>query len=87
VWGLVWHVALPFVLNVALAAVLLIAVPGVLSAPLSFLMYQIPDLGYTLAISGVVALVWGVTRTILAVLILRRSSPSIPMAVTAPANA
>jgi hypothetical protein len=56
-------------LNLALAAITLIGVPALLGVPLSFLMYLIPDLGYTLAISGVVALAWGGTQAVLTLLL------------------
>jgi CubicO group peptidase (beta-lactamase class C family) len=77
-WGYVRYIGLPLIINLAWALVLLIGVPTILGGyPLSFLLYATPDLGYFLVVSGGAALVWGVTRTIIAAFILRRRSTTV----------
>ena len=40
------------------------------------MLLEVPDFGYTLVLSGAVALTWGVLRTVLMILALRnRSTP------------
>jgi hypothetical protein len=65
------HVFLPLLLNLLLAALLLAVLPWIFKAPLFGLTYVFPDLGYTLLVGGVLALGWGVVRTVLAYLALR----------------
>ena len=75
--GMVRHIALPLVLNLAWAAIMLLGVPTFMGGyPLSFLLYAVPDLGYFLVVSGGVALVWGVLRTIWAYFAIRPGSTS-----------
>jgi CubicO group peptidase (beta-lactamase class C family) len=77
VWKLVWHICIPFILNLVWSLALLIGVPTILGGyPLSFLLYATPDLGYFLVMSGGIALVWGVVRTLVAVFIVRQQSTS-----------
>jgi CubicO group peptidase (beta-lactamase class C family) len=80
--GLVWHVAVPLVLNLIPAVLFLVGAPQ-LFGPLSLLIYVSPDLGYIMLVSGVVALGWSVLRTGLAFLVLRTRGAS--LAVEAPA--
>jgi hypothetical protein len=44
-----------------------------LTYPLSLTRLRMPDLGYLVVVSGVVALSWGIVRTVLAYLVLRQS--------------
>jgi CubicO group peptidase (beta-lactamase class C family) len=74
-WAL--HISLPLVLNLAWGVVALVVAPRLLGLPLSFIQYLSPDLGYTLLVSGAVALGWGVVRTVLAYLALRPTSAPI----------
>ena len=84
--GIVWHVVLPLVLHLALALLLLFGLPQLLfHFPLSLVLLFVPDFGYTLLVSGVVALGWGVLRTALAGLLLRQ--PSMPRPAGAQAGA
>ena len=80
--GLVWHVAVPVVLNLIPALLFLVGAPQ-LFGPLSFLIYVSPDLGYVMLVSGVVALGWSALRTGLAFLVLRTRDAR--LAVEAPA--
>lgn len=75
--GIVWHVALPLMLHLALALLFLFGLPQVLfHSSLSAILLFVPDFGYTLLVSGLVALGWGIIRTVLAGLLLRQ--PSMP---------
>jgi hypothetical protein len=73
--GRAWHIALPFVLNSLWALLILVGLPR-LFAPLTALMLGIPDLGYLLVLSGLVALGWAILRTVLLYRTLRQSSPA-----------
>jgi hypothetical protein len=66
-------VILPLLLNLLLAAVLLVGLPWLFKAPLLGLTYVFSDLGYTLLVGGVIALGWGIVRTVLAYLALRKT--------------
>jgi hypothetical protein len=71
-----WVVALrggvPLVLNVGWGLFMLIGFPQLLY-PLSPMLLIVPDLGYLVVVSGVVALSWGILRTVLAYFSLRQS--------------
>jgi CubicO group peptidase (beta-lactamase class C family) len=84
--GIVWHVVLPLVLQLALALLFLIGLPQVLfQSPLPLFFLWLPDYGYTLLIGGLVALGWGILRTVLAYVALR--TPVAPRPVTVVAKA
>ena len=60
------NVVLPLTLNLVWALITLIALPKVIfGLPLTILTTGLPDLGNTLLISGLLALVWGLLRTAL----------------------
>ena len=71
---------------------MLIGYPSLLY-PLSATLLLVPDLGYLVVVSGVVALSWGILRTVLAYLVLRqRGTPkatqtSVPKATKATVEA
>jgi CubicO group peptidase (beta-lactamase class C family) len=67
-----WHIALPLVLNLLWALLILVGLPRIF-APLPGLILGIPDLGYMLVASGLVALGWGILRTVLVYFALRGS--------------
>jgi hypothetical protein len=67
-----WHIALPLALNLLWALFILVGLPR-LFAPLPALMLGIPDLGYLLVASGLVALGWGILRTVWVYFALRES--------------
>jgi hypothetical protein len=79
-------VILPLLLNLLLTAVLLVGLPWLFKAPLLGLIYVFPDFGYTLVVGGVVALGWGVMRTVLAYLALRTGSTPSKRLVGAPVS-
>jgi CubicO group peptidase (beta-lactamase class C family) len=73
-WGLVWHVVLPLLLHLALGLLFLVGLPqGFFKVPLSYILLLVPDFGYTLLVSGLAALGWGILRTVLAYFALRQS--------------
>jgi CubicO group peptidase (beta-lactamase class C family) len=67
------RVGLPLVSNVGWGLFMLIGFPQLLY-PLSPILLIVPDLGYLVVVSGVVALSWGFVRTVLAYFALRQSS-------------
>lgn len=87
---LLTHIGIPLVLNLAWGLLVLIAVPPFLKMPLSFIQYMLPTLGYTLVVSGVVALGWAVARSVLVYLVICRSTTpttklvGVPMSTSAP---
>jgi len=61
------HIVLPLLLNLVWALVTLVILPKMIfGLPLMILSTGLPDLGYTLLVSGLIALAWGVLRTTLA---------------------
>ena len=65
------RLGLPLLCNLGWGLFTLMGVPKLFGAPLSYLIYVAPDFGYTLLVSGVVALAWGVVRTLLVCGLLR----------------
>jgi hypothetical protein len=63
--ALVTRLGLPLLCNLGWGVFALMGVPKLFGAPLSYLIYAAPDFGYILLASGVVALAWGVVRTLL----------------------
>jgi len=82
--GISRRVVLPLISNASWGLIILVGLPRVVG-PLPVLMVGIPDLGPLLIGSGVVALGWGVLRTLLAVLVLRKRSA--PRAIGTPVEA
>jgi hypothetical protein len=70
--AIVLHIGLPVLLNLGWCLFALVAVPKLFGAPLANLLYLVPDFSATLLASGVVALVWGIARTLLVVLLRER---------------
>jgi hypothetical protein len=68
----VLRVGVPLVSNVGWGLFMLIGFPKLLY-PLSPTLLIVPDLGYLVVVSGVVALSWGILRTVLAYSALRQS--------------
>ena len=69
---LLWHAALPLIGNLIWALLVLLGLPA--TNNLTMLSYQIPDFTYVLLVSGVIALLWGIVRTIWVYRILHRPS-------------
>jgi hypothetical protein len=64
---------LPMMVNLAWGLLALVGIPRFLGAPLSIMQYLVPAFGYTLLVSGIVALGWALVRTVLAYIALRRA--------------
>jgi CubicO group peptidase (beta-lactamase class C family) len=76
-WVVALRVGVPLVLNVGWGLFMLIGYPSLLY-PLSATLLLVPDLGYLVVVSGVVALSWGILRTVLTYLALRqRGAPKV----------
>ncbi|MDX1520363.1 MAG: serine hydrolase domain-containing protein [Anaerolineae bacterium] len=71
-----WHIVPPLILNILWGVMALGLVPRLLGGTLTNLITFVPDFGYTLILSGVVALIWGIVRTILVGLTLRGEARS-----------
>jgi CubicO group peptidase (beta-lactamase class C family) len=69
--GKMWHIFLPLVWNLLWVVLVLVGLPKVFGTSLSVLVTGMPDIGSTLVASGLIALVWGPLRTVLAFLALR----------------
>ena len=63
--GLAWQIFLPLVLNILWVFVVLAGLPKVFGTSLSVLVTGMPDIGTTLVASALIALVWGMLRTVL----------------------
>jgi CubicO group peptidase (beta-lactamase class C family) len=83
-WAFVLRVVLPFVTNVGWGLALLLVFPQ-LAYPLQPTMLIVPDLGYLVVASGLAALTWGVLRTRLVYVALRRRDESKPAQSSMPA--
>jgi len=79
------RIGLPLVCNVGWGLFALVGVPTFFGTPLSFIVSMAPDFGYTLAASGVIAIGWGILRTMLALRVLRKRRA--PRAIAAPVSA
>jgi len=77
-------VAVPLACNLAWGLIALIGTT-LIRLPLGFLILGAPDVGYVLLASGVVALGWGLLRTVLALRVLRKRGAT--RAIGAPVNA
>jgi hypothetical protein len=74
-----WRVVVPLVVGLAWALACLVGLPLLLGGSLPVLLLTIPDLGWVLTLSGVVALAWGAGRAVLALRTLhRRAQPTVP---------
>jgi CubicO group peptidase (beta-lactamase class C family) len=61
--ALVRRLGLPLLCNLGWSLSALLGVPTLFGMPLSHIMYAAPDFGYTLMVSGAIALGWGIART------------------------
>jgi len=74
-WSVALRVGLPLVSNVGWGLCMLLGFPQ-LAYPLAPTLLIVPDLGYLVVVSGVMALTWGIVRTVLAYFALRRRGTS-----------
>jgi hypothetical protein len=61
--ALVMRLGLPLLANLVWGLFALVGLPVLFGAPFSYCLYVAPDLFSVLLVSGMVALVWGITRT------------------------
>ena len=60
------HIVMPLILNLVWALITLVLLPKLIfGLPLMIFATGLPDLGYTLLVSGLIALGWGILRTVL----------------------
>lgn len=85
-WAMALRVWLPFVTNVGWGLALLLVFPK-LAYPLQPTMLIVPDLGYLVVASALAALTWGILRTVLVYIALRRRGASRPAQTSTPATA
>jgi hypothetical protein len=74
-WAMVLRVGLPMIANIGWGLGLLLVFPQI-AYPLMPTMLIVPDLGYLVVASGLVALSWGILRTVLVSIALRRRPTS-----------
>ena len=74
-----WRLALPVALQMLVAFVFLVALPTLLyqGAPLRFIIAADPDIGYVMAVSGGLALLWSIIHTIVGLALLRPHGSSV----------
>lgn len=77
-WGVVWQILLPFVVYLALGLALLVGLPRLLFGSLAALLIVLPDIGYILLMSGVIAIAWSFLWLTLAFFPFSRINPPIP---------
>jgi len=65
------HIFLPLIMNLLWAIIVMAVLPKIFGTSLSVLVTGMPDIGYTLVFSGLIALIWGPLRTGLAYFALR----------------
>jgi hypothetical protein len=65
------RVGLPLLVSWSWALIVLVGLPRIISAPLAALLAGLPDLGYPLLASAILAFGWGVVRAIWAIRTLR----------------
>jgi CubicO group peptidase (beta-lactamase class C family) len=71
------RVGLPLLVSWSWALIVLVGVPRMIDAPLSAVLIGLPDLGYPLVASAVLAFGWGPARVIWAIRTLRTPAPAV----------
>jgi hypothetical protein len=72
------RVGLPLLVSWTWAFIVLAGLPRMIRAPLPAVLMGLPDLGYPLVASAVLAFGWGLARAIWAIRILRTAPPDVP---------
>jgi CubicO group peptidase (beta-lactamase class C family) len=72
------RVGLPLLASWTWALLVLVVLPQMIRAPLPAVLMGLPDLGYPLVASAVLALGWGLARVIWAIRTLRAARPGVP---------
>jgi CubicO group peptidase (beta-lactamase class C family) len=84
--ALMTRLGLPLLFNLGWSLFALVGVPTLFGMPLSHLIYAAPDFGYTLLVSGVIALGWGVVRAVLVWRVLRTAQRAVSVMIGTPAK-
>ena len=71
------YVGLPLLVSWSWALIVLVGLPRMIDAPLPALLMGLPDLGYPLVASAVLAFSWGLVRVIWAIRNLRTPAPGV----------
>ena len=69
---IIWHVVLPLLGNLFAGYVFVVGLPQMLSSPIEGALLFAPDWGYAILLIGVIGFGWGITRTVLAIWVLRQ---------------
>jgi hypothetical protein len=85
--ALVRRLGLPLLCNLGWSLFALVGVPTLFGMPLAHLIYAAPDFGYTLLVSGVIALGWGIARTAVLWWVLRTKQRAVSVVIGTPAKA
>jgi CubicO group peptidase (beta-lactamase class C family) len=85
--ALVRRLGLPLLCNLGWSLFALLGVPTLFGMPLSHITYAAPDFGYTLLVSGAIALGWGIARTALMWWVLRTAQRAVSVMIGTPAKA
>jgi CubicO group peptidase (beta-lactamase class C family) len=85
--ALMTRLGLPLLCNLGWSLFALLGVPTLFGMPLSHLIYAAPDFGYTLLVSGAIALGWGIARTALLWWVLRTAQRAVSVMIGTPAKA
>jgi CubicO group peptidase (beta-lactamase class C family) len=72
------RVGLPVLVSWSWALIVLVGLPRMIRAPLPAMLMGLPDLGYPLVASAVLAFGWGLARAIWAIRTLRTAPPRVP---------
>lgn len=83
--ALVTRLGLPLLCNLGWSLFALMGLSRLLGTPLSLIIYFAPDFGYILVLSGVVALVWSLLRTVVVLGLLRPRGPDRRATIVLPA--
>jgi CubicO group peptidase (beta-lactamase class C family) len=85
--ALVRRLGLPLLCNLGWSLFTLVGVPKLFGMPLSHLIYAAPDFGYTLVVSGAIALGWGIARMALMWWVLHTAQRAVSVVIGTPAKA
>ena len=85
--ALMTRLGLPLLCNLGWSLFALLGVPKLFGMPISHIIYAAPDFGYTLLVSGAIALGWGIARTALMWWVLRTAQRAVSVMIGTPAKA
>jgi CubicO group peptidase (beta-lactamase class C family) len=84
--ALVTRLGLPLLANLGWGLFALVGVPKLFGMPLSHIIYAAPDFGYTLLVSGGIALGWGIARTAVMLWMRRAANRRAAVVIGTPLN-